>query len=416
MPVNEIDDLIRQAAIKAAQETNDEPEPGMTKEPVWPVEIKIGKGLEGAIANATKIGYVNGAKGWLVYRGFNCFDLAEKSTYEETAYLLLFGKLPSATELQDFNQRLNDHRRVPQRVLQVLQSVMAPYTHPMSAMQAGVSILANLDEDTNDTSVARETEIAIKLIAQLATIAAAIARIRQGMAPLAPNLDLSHAGNFLYMMTGQKPDEFTERAMDLALILHADHGMNASTFTTMVVNSSLSDMYSSVVAGLGSLKGPLHGGANEQVIYTLQEIGSPEKVKSWYLKTRESKRKIMGFGHRVYKAYDPRARIFGPIAKLMAERNPAIRSLYETAAELERAVCSELSAEKKIFPNVDYFSGIIYSAMGIEPAMFTTIFAVSRVAGWAARALEYLADNRLFRPRAGYIGPIKAEYVAIGKR
>lgn len=416
MRVTEIDEVIRQAAIKAAQETNDEPEPGMTQEPAWPVEVKIGKGLEGAIANATKIGYVNGAKGWLVYRGFNCFDLAEKSTFEETAYLLLYGKLPTASELQDFNQKLLDHRRVPQQVLEVLQLVMKPHTHPMSAMQSGVAILANFDEDANDASLAGETEIAIKLIAQFATLAGAIARLRQGLPPLAPDLDLSHAANLLYMMTGKKPDAFSERSLDLALILHADHGMNASTFTTMVVNSSLSDMYSSVIAGLGSLKGPLHGGANEQVVYTLQEIGSPANVKEWYRKARESKRKIMGFGHRVYKAYDPRARIFGPIAKLMAERNPAIRNLYETAAELERVVCSDLSEQKKIFPNVDYFSGIIYSALGIEPAMFTTIFAVSRVAGWAARALEYLADNRLFRPRAVYIGPIKAEYVPLEKR
>ncbi len=416
MPIKEIDEVIRQAAIKAAQETNDEPEPGMTQEPAWPVEVKIGKGLEGAIANATKIGYVNGAKGWLVYRGFNCFDLAEESTFEETAYLLLFGKLPTASELQDFNQKLLDHRRVPQQVLKVLQMVMKPHTHPMSAMQSGVAILANFDEDANDTSLAGETEIAIKLIAQFATLAGAIARIRQGLPPLAPDLELSHAGNLLYMMTGKKPDAFSERAMDVALILHADHGMNASTFTTMVVNSSLADMYSSIVAGLGSLKGPLHGGANEQVVYTLQEIGSSENVKEWYRKAREDKRKIMGFGHRVYKAYDPRARIFGPIAKLMAERNPAIRNLYETAVELERVVCSDLSEQKKIFPNVDYFSGIIYSALGIEPAMFTTIFAVSRVAGWTARALEYLADNRLFRPRAVYIGPIKSEYVPMEKR
>lgn len=416
MNVNEIDDLIRQAAAKAAQETNDEPEPGMTKEPAWPVEIKIGKGLEGAIANATRIGYVNGAKGWLIYRGFNCFDLAEKSTFEETTFLLLFGKLPTSAELDAFKQKLANHRRVPQRALEILKSIMALHTHPMTAMQTGVSILANFDEDANDTSVVGETEIAIKLIAQLATLSGAIARIRKGLAPIAPDLELSHAGNLLYMMTGEKPDAFSERAMDLALILHADHGMNASTFTTMVVNSSLSDMYSSVVAGLGSLKGPLHGGANEQVVYTLQEIGSPEKVQNWYRKARESKRKIMGFGHRVYRAYDPRARIFGPIAKLMAERNPAIRTLYQTAAELERVVCGELSAEKKIFPNVDYFSGIIYSAMGIDPAMFTTIFAVSRVSGWTARALEYLADNRLFRPRAVYTGPIKAEYVPMKKR
>jgi citrate synthase len=416
MNLKEIDDLIRQAANKAAKETNDEPEPGLTQDVVWPVDVKIGKGLEGAITTTTRIGYVNGAKGWLVYRGYNCFELAEKSNFEETAYLLLFGKLPTASELKNFKQKLVRHRSVPRKVFEVLKMVITPKTHPMLALETAVSILGNLDEQANDTSVAGETEIAIKLIAQLATLAGAVARLRQGKSPLAPDRELSHAGNFLYLMTGKQPDELSERIMDIALILHADHGMNASTFTTMVVNSSLSDMYSSIVAGIASLKGPLHGGANERVLYDLEEIGSAANVKSWFEHARETKRKVMGFGHRVYKAYDPRARIFGPIARLLAEKNPAIRGFYETAAELEKVVCGELGAEKKIFPNVDFYSGIIYKALGIETAMFTPIFAVSRIAGWTARALEYLADNRLFRPRAVYIGPIKAEYLPIEKR
>ncbi len=416
MNLQEIDGLIRQAANKATKETNDEPEPGLTQDVVWPVDVKIGKGLEGAIATTTRIGYVNGAKGWLVYRGYNCFDLAEKSNFEETTYLLLFGKLPTTSELRNFKQKLVRYRSVPRKVFEVLKMVITPKTHPMSALETAVSVLGNLDEQANDTSAAGETEIAVKLIAQLATLAGAVARLHQGKSPLAPDPELSHAGNFLYMVTGKQPDEFSERIMDIALILHADHGMNASTFTTMVVNSSLSDMYSSVVAGIASLKGPLHGGANERVLYDLEEIGSAANVKTWFEKARETKRKVMGFGHRVYKAYDPRARIFGPIARLMAEKNPAIGGLYETAAELEKVVCGELGAEKKIFPNVDFYSGIIYKALGIETAMFTPIFAVSRIAGWTARALEYLADNRLFRPRAVYIGPIKAEYVPIEKR
>ena len=204
--------------------------------------------------------------------------------------------------------------------------------------------------------------------------------------------------------------------MDVSLIVHADHGSNASTFTTIVVNSSLSDMYSSVVGGISSLKGPLHGGANEQVVLSLQEIGSVDNVNTWYQKKRAAKEKVMGVGHRVYKAYDPRARIFGPIAKLLAEKNTENKIIYEIAAKLEEIVVSELGMERKIFPNVDFYSGIIYKAMGIDTNMFTPIFAVSRIAGWTARALEYLGDNRLFRPRAVYTGPTKIDYKPIAER
>jgi citrate synthase len=217
------------------------------------------------------------------------------------------------------------------------------------------------------------------------------------------------------MMTGSKPDPIIEKAMDISLILHADHGMNASTFTTMVVNSSLADMYGSVVAGISSLKGPLHGGANEKVLYDLEEIGSVSNAEPWFKKAMETKRKVMGFGHRVYKAYDPRARIFGPLAGVLCERNPEVKKLYDVAVKLDGLVCSQLG-EKKIFPNVDFYSGLIYRAMGIETAMFTPIFAVSRVAGWTARALEYLQDNRIFRPRAVYVGPISVPYTSIESR
>lgn len=416
MSASEVNDLIRQAAEKAARETDAEPEPGLTDSMSWPIEVKLERGLAGAISNTTKIGYVNGAKGWLIYRGYNCFDLAEKSSFEETCYLLLYGKLPNRAELDAFNDKLRKYRPVSQQVLDVLQMIPKDSSHAMSALATAVSMLGNLDAQSEDTSLENETEISLKLISQLATLAAIIARIRQGKEPLRPNPELSHAGNFLYMMTGNTPDEMNERIMDVSLILHADHGMNASTFTTMVVNSSLSDMYSSVVSGISSLKGSLHGGANEAVVLNLQEIGSPENVASWYQKKREAKERVSGFGHRVYKAYDPRARIFGPVAKLMAEKNPEMKTLYEIAAKLEETVVAELGKERKIFPNVDFYSGIIYKAMGIETDMFTPIFAVSRIAGWTARALEYLADNRLFRPRAVYTGPIKLDYKPVDER
>lgn len=412
----QVNDIIREAGLKARQETDDVPEPQLTGEVSFPVDVTLGKGLEGAIACGTKIGYVNGTKGWLVYRGYNCFDLAEKSSFEETSYLLLFGKLPTKAELEEFNKKLLNYRNVPQVVIDILKQIPTPKTHPMSALRTGISVLGTLDETAENTTVEAETEVAIKLIAQLATISGAIARIRKGEEPVAPDMSLSHAGNFLYMMTGEKPTEEVERIMDVALILHADHGMNASTFTTMVVNSSLSDMYSSVVAGISSLKGPLHGGANERVLYDLDDIGSPENVESWFAEARSTKRKVMGFGHRVYKAYDPRARILGPLAGMLSESNPEHKKLYEIAVKLDKVVCEELGKEKRVFPNVDFYSGIVYRSLGIETALFTPIFAVSRVAGWTARVLEYLAVNRIFRPRAIYTGSIKAEYIPVSDR
>jgi citrate synthase len=256
-----------------------------------------------------------------------------------------------------------------------------------------------------------------RLVAGLPTLAAAIARVRQEKLPVEPDSELSHAGNLLYMMTGERPTPLQERIMDVCLILHADHGMNASTFAAMVVASTLSDVYFSAGAGIAALNGPLHGGANERVINVLKnEIGDEKHVKAWYKKARSRKRKIMGFGHRVYKAYDPRARVLGPLAKHLARKDKAAAHLYKTARTLEKEVVATLGKEKGIFPNVDFFSGIVYAAMGIPPSMFTPIFAVSRVVGWSARVLEYLENNRIFRPRAMYVGPLDKKFVPIEKR
>ncbi len=375
-----------------------------------------GKGLEGAIVCNTQIGYVNGPKGWLIYRGYNIFDLAEKSCFEEVAYLLLFGELPKEKELEEFKSKLIGYRSVPKVVIDVLKQIPVRITHPMSALRTAVSVLGTLDATAEDMSIEAQTEIAIKLIAQLPTIAGAISRLRQGKAVVPPDPSLSHAGNFYYMLTGEKPDDAIERIMDISLILHADHGMNASTFTSMVISSSLSDMYSAVVGGIGSLKGPLHGGANERVVYMLEEIGKVDRVESWFEEALKAKRKIMGFGHRVYKAYDPRARILKPIAKFLAERYPDMMELYDIAEKLDEVVCKKLGETKRVFPNVDFYSGLVYRSLGIKTEMFTPIFAVSRVAGWTARVLEYLRDNRIFRPRAVYTGPIRKEYIPIKER
>lgn len=376
-------------------------------------KVEYSKGLEGVIANETKIGYVDGEKGWLVYRGINIFDLAEHSTYEETAYLLLFGKLPNRKELDDFSAKLVSLRPIPKEVETIIETV-GKKTHPMSALRTAVSALGCIDPKADEVNVQNCTEVGIKLVAQMATVAGAISRVRQGKPPVSPDPKLSHAANFLYMMTGRKPDDFLARVMDVSLILHADHGMNASTFTSMVVGSTFSDIYSCVTSGISALKGPLHGGANEKALATILSIGSPDKVKDFVKGATERKEKIMGIGHRVYKVYDPRARVLGEYSKEVTEKSGMI-NIYNTALELEKQVI-EAYGGKGIFPNVDFYSGTIYYAMGIEAPMFTPIFAVSRVVGWAARVIEYLADNRLFRPRAAYVGPLEAPYIAMDQR
>ena len=257
---------------------------------------------------------------------------------------------------------------------------------------------------------------AYHLIAGVASVAGAVNRVRNGRLPLEPDDSLSHAGNLIYVMTGRKPTPVEERVMDVALILHADHGMNASTFAAMVTASTLSDMFFAVGAGIGALSGPLHGGANEEVIQMLEDIGSAGNVKPWYRKALAEKRKIMGFGHRVYKAYDPRARVLAPLVEYMARGSGECRSLFRIARALEKEVVSTLGKSKGIFPNVDFYSGILYACLGIPPEMFTPIFAVSRVSGWTARVLEYLENNRIFRPRALYAGPFDLEYTPIDQR
>ncbi len=387
----------------------------------WPITVQLGKGMEGAISNESTIGYVDGEKGWLVYRGYNIFELAEHSTYEETCYLLLFGKLPTRKELDDFKKKLVSYREIPKEVIDTLK-VIPKDVHPMAALRTGVSVLGCLDKDADkvgtepnvDDVMKYETEIAIKLVSRLATTAAAVARIRKGKEPIAPNPKLDHTANFLYMMTGEKPDPLFEKVMDVSLILHADHGMNASTFTCMVVHSSLSDFYSTICGGIGSLKGPLHGGANERALAELMKLKDEDDAVKYVQDCIAKKKKIMGFGHRVYKAYDPRAKILGEYSQEVTEKK-GMGHLYKIAKKVDEEVVKAYG-EKGIFPNVDFYSGTIYYALGIDIPMFTPIFAVSRVAGWCARVLEYLPQNRIFRPRAEYVGTLEAKYVPIDKR
>jgi citrate synthase len=387
--------------------------PKFVGEVEWPVTIQLGKGLEGAITCHSKIGYVDGEKGWLVYRGYNIFDLAEHSTYEETAYLLLFGKLPTQKELDDFKHKLVDYRKIPKEVVDTLKMLPGD-CHPMAALRTGISVLGCMDPKADEITVENDTEIAIKLISQMATVAAAIARIRKGQEPVEPDSNLDHTANFLYMALGEKPNDLMAKVMDISMILHADHGMNASTFTCMVVNSSLSDLYSSVCAGVGSLKGPLHGGANERALAEMLPLKDEGEAVEYVRDAIAKKKKIMGFGHRVYKAYDPRAKVLGKYSQEVTEKM-GLPHLYKIAKKVEEEVITAYG-ERGIFPNVDFYSGTIYYALGIEVPLFTPIFAVSRVAGWVARVLEYLPENRIFRPRAVYVGDMEKEYVPIDQR
>ncbi len=371
------------------------------------------KGLDGVIACESKIGYVDGDQGWLIYGGIDIEDLAALSNYEESACLALYGRLPTQAELDDFKKKLLAARAVPGEVFDILKK-LPKNAHTMAWLRTGFSALGCFVPNIDDFDLKYWTEVGINQIAQMATVAAAVGRIRKGLEPVDPDPSLDHAANFLWMLNGKKPSAEEAKVMDVNLILHLDHEMNASTFTSMSTISSLSDMYSAVVSGIGSLKGPLHGGANEQVIKMLLEIGDPAKAEGYVKDKMAKKQKIMGFGHRVYKAYDPRARILRQYAEKWAKEK-GLYYLFESADIVEKTVIEALG-KKGIFPNVDFYSGIVYYAMGIETDMFTPIFAVSRIAGWVARNLEYVADNRIFRPRALYTGPLKTDYVPIEQR
>ena len=459
----EITRLILEARAVAYQETAEEPEPEPTPRAEWPIDCTVGPGLEGAIACETKVGYVNGTKGRLLYRGYDIFDLCAYSTFEEVCCLLLHGALPSGSELAKFKAKIARYRQIPD-VLRRLAGFPVENMSTMGAMRLGTNLMRTqltvgdqkeakpdvTDAITaDDDSVPMETaepgrkraafefptlriaqeaeakigqedtsspESSYQLIAGLATLCAAIVRLRAGRMPIDPDPEHGHAANFMYMMTGRRPDPAQERIMDIALILHADHGMNASTFAAMVVASTLADIFFSVGAGIGALGGPLHGGANEDALRTIEEIGGPENVPGWYREVRAAKRKIPGFGHRVYKTYDPRARILGPLAASLAQDHESIRPLFSTARALEELVVGTLGKEKRIYPNVDFYSGMVYRALGMQPDTFTPAFAVSRVAGWTARVLEYLEHNRIFRPRALYVGDLDKAYVPLEER
>ncbi|MGP8095240.1 MAG: citrate synthase [Candidatus Sulfotelmatobacter sp.] len=374
------------------------------------------KGLEGVVATTSKICYIDGDRGVLAYRGIDIHELAEHSNFEETCYLLWFGRLPARSELEKLRERLAGERHLDKSIITLLGN--APRTAlPMDVLRTAVSALSFYDPDDkkNDKKNDHDANVAkaIRLTSQIAMIVAAYDRIRKGKPLVEPDRSLSHAANFLLLLTGERPSETAERALDIALILHADHELNASTFAARVTAATLSDMHSAITSAIGALKGPLHGGANEAVFRILETIDGSGADPVEYLKGMlAQKKKVPGFGHRVYHTEDPRATHLRVMSRDLG-RSSGQAKWYEMSHQIEELV----KAEKKLNANVDFYSASTYHTLGIDVDLFTPIFAVSRISGWAAHVIEQLDDNRLIRPRAEYLGPeYPAHYVPIEQR
>jgi citrate synthase len=372
----------------------------------------IKAGLEDAVVSTSEICFIDGQRGRLLYRGYDVDDLVEQSTFEEVVFLLWHGRLPTRKELDAHVKALSaaGTRRLPPKLLGVLRQ-LPRRTTPMEALRTGVSALSAFDPDAADNSREATLRKAVRLTAQLPSLVAAWERIRRGRPVVAPNPRLNLAANFLAMMTGRRPSDLAAKTFDVALILHADHEFNASTFAARVTAATLSDLHSAVVSGIGALKGPLHGGANEQVMLMVEKIGSPARAEAWIRKALADKARVMGFGHRVYRVEDPRAKHLRRLAMELGQEagNTDSVKILDTVARV-------VSADKHIFPNVDLFSGAAYKTMGVATDQFTPIFAMSRVAGWAAHVLEQHGNNRLIRPRAEYTGATDARYVPLAQR
>jgi citrate synthase len=368
-------------------------------------------GLEGVVVAESEISYVDGQEGRLVYRGYAIEDLAERSTFEETSLLLLDGQLPTGEEFQEFVGRLASERSLDERTLDAVRKFPVE-AEPMSALRTGVSTLGLADPDRDDDGPEATRRKAIRLIAKLPTLVAAFDRARGGSDPIAPREDLGHAANFLYMLNGREPDPDDARVLDVCLILHAEHGMNASTFAARVTAATLSDIHSAVTSAVGTLKGPLHGGANQAVMSMLLEIDELGVEPATHVRELlTAGKKVMGFGHRVYKTMDPRAPILRRFSKSLGERAGDPR-WYKMSEE----ILATMQSEKGIDPNVDFFSASTYHALGIPRDLFTPIFAIARVSGWVTHVEAQYAKNRLIRPRAKYVGKRDLHYVPIGER
>ena len=374
---------------------------------------RIDKGLDNVYVKETSICFVDGQRGRLLYRGYDIRDLAAHSTFEETVFLLLEGRLPNREELKKTKADLAAGRTLPPFVLRLLRS-MPEHMPPMDVLRTAVSYLSNFDPERDDTTRAANQRKARRLVAQFGTVVATYERIRKGHRVLRPDPKLGHAEDFLRMMSAKKPDPLRARMMDVAMILYADHAMNASTFAATVAASTRSDLYSTIIAALSTLKGPLHGGAIEAALRGMEMAATPERAEEYVLGTLRNHEVVYGFGHRVYKTYDPRALIQKEFARQLADLSGDDR-LYRIATAIEDTVVREIGS-KGVYPNVDFYSGLVFQGLGIPTDLFTPVFAVARIAGWTAQVIEYWEDNRLLRPLDWYVGPKDLVYVPVDER
>lgn len=377
--------------------------------------LNVDKGLGNTIAADTQLSFIDGAKGILEYVGFDIDSLARNSTFEETTWLLWNGRLPTTQELADFSRQIQSEYCVDPRMFNVVRAL--PRTAPpMDALRTLVSSLAHFDNEADDPSPAANARKAVRLVAKTPTLIASFNRWRKGKPIIAPDASLTLAENFLWMLTGERPTAAMSRALDVCLVLHADHGLNASTFAARVTIATQSDMYSAATSAVGTLKGPLHGGANQEVMEMLLEIGELAKVDEYIKSKLARKERIMGFGHRVYKAYDPRATYLKTFAKQVASDTGNL-ALYDMTRRIEEIVLAQPNIiEKGIFPNVDFYSATTYYSLGLDLDLFTCMFAASRMSGWTGHCIEQLNANKLIRPHADYTGPHGLVYGPIAQR
>ena len=374
-------------------------------------EIKIHRGLNNVYFDRTKTTYIDGKEGVLEYRGYNIHDLAEKSSFEEVSYLLLYGKLPTKSELSSFDASLKESREIPSEVIDIIRSIKD--SHPMDVLRTAVSALSTFDEEASDKSYNATMRKGIRLTSQVPTIVMAHNAIRNGKDPVSPNKELSHAANFIYMLDGKIPSESTSSLMDKDFIVHADHGSNASAFAARVCAGTQADLHSSITAGIAVLSGPSHGGAAENVMKMVKEVGSPENAKNYVKGLQKSGERVMGFGHRVYKAEDPRAAQLQEGVKFLSQEK-GDPSWYEILVAVMEAM--KPYQRRGIHANVDFFAGVIYHLLGIPTDLFVPIFAVGRIPGWTIQVLEQYENNILLRPLLSYIGEHKQEYIPIENR
>ncbi|MCZ6789736.1 MAG: citrate (Si)-synthase [Chloroflexi bacterium] len=374
-------------------------------------QIEIRRGLKDVYLDTTEASFIDGEIGKLLYRGYSIHDLAEQSTFEEVSYLLLYGRLPTRAELEAFDAGLRAERAIPKEVVDIIDMVKA--SHPMDVLRTGVSALSAFDPEVRDNSIEATIRKGLRLTAKAPTIVATHERLRKGQRPVEPNLNLNHAGNFLSMLFDKEPSEEEAYIMDVDFILHAEHGANASAFAARVTASTQSDLHSAVVTGIATLKGPAHGGAAEDVMKMAEEIATPENAESYTRQLLESGGRVMGFGHRVYKAEDPRARHLRARSKDLGEKKgepkwfQILSTLYDVMSPYQA---------KGIYVNVDFYAGSIYQLMGIPDDLFISLFALGRIPGWTLQVVEQFSNNILIRPLVQYTGPMDLEYVPIEKR